>query len=52
VDAAHGEIDLKPFITERVGLDEAPGVFRRIDEGLDHIKVMIEFGKDQDSSRS
>ena len=47
-----GQIDLKPFITERVGLDEAPGVFRRIDEGQDQIKVMIEFGKDQNSSRS
>ena len=42
-----GEIDLKPFITERVGLDEAPEAFRRIDEGQDQIKVMIELGKDE-----
>lgn len=47
-----GKIDLKPFITERVGLDEAPEVFRRIDEGQDQIKVMIELGKDEGRARS
>ena len=47
-----GKIDLKPFITERVGLDEAPDVFRRIDEGQDQIKVMIELGKDEGRARS
>lgn len=40
-----GEIDLKPFITERVGLEEAPEALRRIDEGQDQIKVMIEMGE-------
>ncbi len=47
-----GEIDLKPFITERVGLDEAPDVFRRIDEGQDQIKVMIDLDKDKVQARS
>lgn len=36
-----GEVDLKPFITERIGLEEAPDLFGRIEEGMDHIKVMI-----------
>ena len=43
-----GEMDLKPFITERVGLDGAPAIFGRIEGGLDHIKVMIELDKDRD----
>ncbi len=44
-----GEIDLKPFITERIGLEEAPEVFGRIESGLDHIKVMIELVRGADA---
>lgn len=47
-----GEVDLKPFITERIGLDEAPALFDRIEAGMEHIKVMIELGKGQDRGGS
>lgn len=40
-----GEIDLKPFVTERVGLEETPEVFRQIYGGKDQIKIIIESDK-------
>jgi 2-desacetyl-2-hydroxyethyl bacteriochlorophyllide A dehydrogenase len=35
-------VDLRPFITRRVGLEEAPAAFREMDAGLDYVKVMID----------
>ena len=47
-----GEVDLEPFITERIGLEDAPELFGRIEGGLNHIKVMIELdgGRGRESS--
>jgi L-iditol 2-dehydrogenase len=35
-------IDLRPFITRRVPLDQAASIFREMDDGLDYIKVMFD----------
>ena len=42
-----GKIELEPFVTERIGLEEAPEIFGRIEGGLDHIKVMIDLDRGQ-----
>jgi L-iditol 2-dehydrogenase len=35
--------DVRPFVTQHVTLDEVPEVFEMIDNGMDHIKVVIDF---------
>lgn len=42
-----GTIDVHPFITQRVSIDEVPDIFARIDGGLDYIKIMIELGQEE-----
>lgn len=36
-----GIVDVKPLITHRVGLTDAPRMFQEMDAGLDHMKVMF-----------
>jgi threonine dehydrogenase-like Zn-dependent dehydrogenase len=35
-------VDLRPFITRRVSLEDAPAAFGDMDDGLDYVKVMID----------
>jgi 2-desacetyl-2-hydroxyethyl bacteriochlorophyllide A dehydrogenase len=35
-------VDLRPFVTRRIGLEQVPEAFREMDGGLDYVKVMIE----------
>jgi 2-desacetyl-2-hydroxyethyl bacteriochlorophyllide A dehydrogenase len=39
-----GVLDVRPFITHRYGLDDAPAAFRAIEDGLDHVKVVLQVG--------
>jgi L-iditol 2-dehydrogenase len=40
-----GAFDVRPFITQRIGLDEAPGVLEKLDKGFDCIKAMIDLSE-------
>jgi threonine dehydrogenase-like Zn-dependent dehydrogenase len=35
-------VDLRSFVTRRVGLEQVPDAFREMDGGLDYVKVMID----------
>jgi L-iditol 2-dehydrogenase len=37
-------LDVRPFITHRYGLEDAPTAFRDIEDGLDHVKVVLQVG--------
>lgn len=36
-----GVLDVRPFITHRYALDDAAAAFRAIEDGLDHVKVVL-----------
>jgi L-iditol 2-dehydrogenase len=40
-------LDVRPFITHRYSLDGAGEAFRAIEDGLDHVKVVLQVGLDE-----
>jgi L-iditol 2-dehydrogenase len=39
-----GVLDVRPFITHRYALEDASTAFRDIEDGLDHVKVVLQVG--------
>jgi L-iditol 2-dehydrogenase len=37
------KFDVRPFVTQHIALDEVPDAFEKIDSGMEHIKVVIDF---------
>lgn len=40
-----GAFDVRPFITQKISLDEAPSVFEKLDKGFDCIKAVIDLSE-------
>jgi len=40
-----GELDARPLVTRRIGLDEVPGAMIDLAGGADEIKVVVEYDR-------